>query len=81
MLITQFTKIRPSVSFRVLGHIWVPQLVYFDKIHHFILKKNKFSFPYSHFSQMGKATHFVVLGAHSMKNYTFLKNVIGKKVN
>jgi hypothetical protein len=35
----------------------VPQLVYFDKIHHLFLL-----FPFSHFSQMRKATHFMVLG-------------------
>jgi hypothetical protein len=42
-------------------HIWLPQLVYFDKIHH----DKKFFFllfPFSHFSQMRKATHFMVLG-------------------
>jgi hypothetical protein len=55
-------------------HIWVPQLVYFDKIHHDIKICTKmytrthtnthffFTFPLSHFSQMCKATYLVVLG-------------------
>jgi hypothetical protein len=34
-------------------HIWVPQLIYFDKIH---------TFPFFSLSQMRKATHFMVLG-------------------
>jgi hypothetical protein len=37
-------------------HIWVPQLVYFDKIHHYVLKKLILLFPFSHFSQMRKST-------------------------
>jgi hypothetical protein len=45
-------------------HIWVLQLVYFDKIHHDTKKTFFFFllFPFSHFSQMRNATDFVVLG-------------------
>jgi hypothetical protein len=44
-------------------HIWVLQLIYFDKIYtSCILSKIFLLFPFSHFFQMCKATHFVVLG-------------------
>jgi hypothetical protein len=59
--------------------IWVPQLVYFDKIHHVyrVLKKKIYIFiffllfPFSHFSQMRKATHFMVLGHISLHGVIF----------
>jgi hypothetical protein len=49
--------------------LWVPQLVYSDKMHHVYQKKIYFAF--SHFFQllMCKATHFVMLGHNCLGEF------------